>query len=90
MSTLRCSVCGRPYKTQRGLDAHVADKHPSPVVESTIAAVERVRASVEITPARAVLAAQVRRVSRVQLPTLDAARDPSRATRAADGRLLRS
>ena len=25
-----CPVCGKEYKTQEGLDKHIAEKHPEP------------------------------------------------------------
>lgn len=55
--------CGRTYKTQRGLDRHVDDKHALVPPETPTAAVERALASIEITPKLAVLAATVRELA---------------------------
>jgi hypothetical protein len=63
--TCPASGCGRPYKTQRGLDRHVEAKHvePEPEVETPTAAVERALRSITITPKLAVLAATVRELA---------------------------
>jgi len=56
--------CGRTYKTQRGLDRHVTEKHPAPdAPETPTAAVERALAAITITPKLAVLAATVRELA---------------------------
>lgn len=61
-----CSAagCGKVCRSAAGLKAHARAAHPAPllpvVIESPSAAVERVLAALEITPARAVLAATVR------------------------------
>lgn len=65
-----CSVagCGKVCRSAAGLKAHLRAAHPAPaaptVIESPSAAVERVLAAVEITPARAVLAATVRELAK--------------------------
>ncbi|MEM9516029.1 MAG: hypothetical protein AAGA42_14350 [Actinomycetota bacterium] len=64
---LVCVVCGREYRTQRGLDRHVEAKHPpekpSPIMETTVQAVERRLADMEDSTKHAVLIAQIRRVA---------------------------
>ena len=56
--------CGRPYKTQRGLDRHVEDKHAPVPAETPTVAVERALRSITITPKLAVLAATVRELAK--------------------------
>jgi hypothetical protein len=65
MAMHSCEVCDRSYKTERGLEGHMAKKHP-PEVFGTVAEAtdESIAAAAHLTPMDAGAVAVLRRLAR--------------------------
>lgn len=62
---LLCEVCGKTYKTQRGLDGHVERQHPAEVDGAVSAATEKaIDAATHLTDMHAGPVAVLRRLAR--------------------------